>query len=86
MDITTSIAGIIAFTLNDTSFETARYFKAYRALKIIFLIRQIKYFYDPAYSLMTSLAKIGNLLIPILFIIYMYAVIGLYSFTGKFDF
>lgn len=33
---------------------------------------------------MTALAKIGNLLIPALFIIYIYAVVGLYTFSGSF--
>ena len=33
---------------------------------------------------MSALAKIGNLLIPALFIIYVYAVIGLYTFSGIF--
>lgn len=33
-------------------------------------------------NLLTALAKVGNILIPALVIIYVYAVVGLYTFSG----
>lgn len=40
----------------------------------------------PASDLMAALAKVGNILIPALVIIYVYAVVGLYTFSGTFHF
>lgn len=36
----------------------------------------------PANNVLNSLKSVGKILIPALFIIYMYAVVGLYSFSG----
>lgn len=39
LDFSTSVIGIIAYPVYDANEEVARYLKAYRALKIIFLIK-----------------------------------------------
>lgn len=77
----TIVFGFIGIGLEDD--EVSRYFKALRTFRLIFLIKEIRIFNEPASYLMTALAKVGNILIPALFIIYIYAVVGLYTFSGN---
>ena len=84
LDFLTIICGFVGYGLNND--DVARYFKAIRALRLLFIIKEIKILNEPANSLMTALAKVGNVLIPALFIIYIYAVVGLYTFAGNFIF
>ena len=77
----TIVSGFIGYGLTDS--EVQRYFKAIRALKLLFLIKEVKIFNEPASHLVNALAKVGNILIPALFIIYIYAVVGLYTFSGN---
>ena len=75
------ISGIVAYSLEDG--EPQRYFKAFRTLRLIYFIKEIKFLNEPSAHLIMALAKVGNLLIPALLIIYIYAVVGLYSFSGS---
>ena len=84
LDFLTIICGFVGYGLNND--DVARYFKAIRALRLLFIIKEIKILNEPANSLMTALAKVGNVLIPALLIIYIYAVVGLYTFAGNFIF
>ena len=64
--------------------EISRYFKALRTLRLLYFIKELEFLNKPASDLMLALAKIGNLLIPAIVIIYVYAVVGLYAFAGIF--
>jgi hypothetical protein len=80
MDFSLVGLGITGYLLEEG--EVLRYVKAFRALRLIFLIKEIKFLNEPTTHLITALAKVGNILIPCLLIIYVYAVVGLYSFSG----
>lgn len=75
--------GIVGVAIPEDSIS--RYFKALRTLRLLFLIKEIDIWNRPASDLMQALAKVGNILIPAIVIIYVYAVVGLYAFTGKFN-
>lgn len=73
--------GIVGVAIPEDSIS--RYFKALRTLRLLFLIKEIDIWNRPASDLMQALAKVGNILIPAIVIIYVYAVVGLYAFTGN---
>lgn len=59
-----------------------RVLKAIRTLKLLDLLQKCETLRKPASNLMEALGKILNVLIPAFFIIYIYALVGLYSFAG----
>lgn len=83
IDFFSIIAGIIGCSITED--EVSRYFKAVRTVKLLFLIKEVEILNKPASALMAALAKVGNILVPALVIIYVYAVVGLYTFTGNFS-
>ena len=76
-----SISGIVAYAL--PTGEPQRYFKAIRTLRLIFFIKEVNFLNEPTAYLMGALAKVCNILIPFFLIIYVYAVVGLYAFSGN---
>lgn len=80
LDLFCIVTGVIGGALHNN--EVARYFKAMRTLRMLFFIKEISILAKPVQNLLTALAKVGNILIPALVIIYVYAVVGLYTFSG----
>jgi hypothetical protein len=74
------ISGLCGCLISDP--EISRYLKAIRTIKLLFIIKEIEILCKPASDLMNALAKVGNILIPAIVIIYVYAVVGLYTFSG----
>ena len=64
--------------------EAIRVLKALRVLNLMNLLGKIEALGDTAKNIVNSMQKVLNVLIPAFFIIYIYAIVGLYSFAGKF--
>ena len=64
--------------------EVAKYFQAVRAFRIAFLIKEVQALNEQMQVLVSSVKKASNVLVPALCLLYVYAVVGLYSFSGTF--
>lgn len=60
-----------------------RYVKMLRPLRILVIIRDTSLIV-PTYNMFTSVKSISKVLFPALLTIYIYAIIGLYTFSGNF--
>ena len=78
-DLITIISSFIGHHID---IEVGRYFLAIRALKFLLLIREISFLNEEVGVLMNSLKKAICILAPALCLIYVYTIVGLYSFHG----
>ena len=58
-----------------------KYAKALRCLRLLLLVRETNLIV-PSYNMLTSLKSIRKVLCPAILFVYIYAIIGLYSFSG----
>lgn len=91
LDISSVIIGLVALFLPDEQFDltTGKTFfaknalKAFRSIKILYFIKIFSPINQAASNLLNSLQNVGSVLVPAAVFIYMYAIIGLFSFSGK---
>ena len=62
----------------------SRFFQAVRTLRIAFLIKEIEVLNRQMHDLVSSVRSASNVLVPALCLLYIYAAVGLYSFSGTF--
>lgn len=79
LDAMTIGSGCAAFFVNDE--ETYRYLKALRTLKLLFLLKHVENMKTPVLSCLRALKKAVIILLPAMCLIYVYAVVGLFSFV-----
>jgi len=80
--LTTFISGILCITGPSV---IIMYVKALRCLRLLLIVRETSLIV-PAFNMLTSLKSISNVLGPAILFIYIYAIIGLYSFSSNFSF
>ena len=82
IDLLTVTATFIGIHLQNQ--EVAKYFQAVRTFRIAFLIKEIEGLNEQMHILVSSVKKASNVLVPALCLLYVYAAVGLYSFSGTF--
>ena len=71
-----------SFVGHHTAEDVNKYFLAIRALKVIFLIRDVPDLSEEMGIFMNSFKKASFILVPALCLIYVFTIVGLYSFLG----
>lgn len=80
LDFLTIVSAFIGHNISND--ETGKYLLAIRALKLIFMIKEVQELNEEVGRFMSSFKKASYILVPALILIYIYAIIGLYSFLG----
>ena len=80
LDFLTIASAFIGHNISND--ETGKYLLAIRALKLIFMIKEVQEPNEEVGRFMSSFKKASYILVPALILIYIYAIIGLYSFLG----
>ena len=84
VDLMTVVATFLGIHIQHE--EVSRYFRAVRTLRIAFLIKEIEVLNQQMHILISSVKKASNVLVPALCLLYIYAAVGLYSFSGTYLF
>lgn len=79
LDLLTIGAGCAAFIV--TGEELNRYLKAFRTLKLLFIFKLFESLKNPVLSFLKALRKAGKILLPAMCLVFIYSVIGLFSFV-----
>jgi hypothetical protein len=78
--LTTFISGILCITGPTVIII---YVKTLRCLRFLLIVRETSLIV-PAYNMLASLKSISNVLGPAILFIYIYAIIGLYTFSSNY--
>ena len=80
MDFITIFCGI--FSIFIIPYTIKKYFKALRCLKLLYLFKDISSFNKYLSNFLIPLCNNCYFLIPGVFLVYIYAIVGLYYFSG----
>ena len=80
LDFTTIVSTFIGFHVGND--DVGRYFLAIRVLKLVFLIKEVQFLNQEMKVFLSSFKKASYILVPALCLVYVFTIVGLYSFYG----